>query len=50
VDVSFSLPLTGMRIWGDVTADNTVTVYFQNPTAAAIDLASGTLKAKIRYI
>lgn len=44
---SFSLPLNGTRMWAEVTAVNTVTVYHQNPTGASVDLASGTLTVKL---
>lgn len=47
VTVSFSNPLQGTRMWGEVTATNTVTVYHRNDTGAAVDLASGTLTVKI---
>ena len=32
----------GVMVYGDVSAANTVTLSFLNPTAAAVDLASGT--------
>ena len=47
VTVSFSNPLNGTRMWAEVTATNTVTVYHRNDTGAAVDLASGTLTVKI---
>ena len=47
VSVSFSNPLNGTRMWAEVTATNTVTVYHRNDTGAAVDLASGTLTVKI---
>lgn len=47
VAVSFSNPLQGTRIWAEVTAADTVTVYHRNDTGAAVDLASGTLTVKI---
>lgn len=50
VDVSMSIALSGTRIWGEVTAAGTVTIYQQNPTGAAVDLASGTLYATCRRI
>lgn len=43
VQVMFPNPLQGIQMWGQVTASGVVTVYFYNPTAAAIDLASGSL-------
>jgi hypothetical protein len=33
---------------GEVTAADTVTVTFANNTAAAVDLASGTLRVRVR--
>ena len=45
VDLSFSLALGGLMLNGEVTSANTVTARFFNPTAGAIDLASGTLRA-----
>lgn len=45
--VSFSLALGGLQLWGEVTTANTVTVYLANPTSAAVDLASGTLKVLV---
>lgn len=48
VNVSFSQPLgVSARIWGEVTAANTVTVYLQNLTAAALDLPSGDITVKL---
>lgn len=40
---SFSLSLSGLVLTSYVSAANTVTVVLSNPTAAAVDLASGTL-------
>lgn len=48
VDVSFSLDLQGQQLTGYVSAANTVTAVLRNGTAGAIDLASGTLRARIR--
>lgn len=45
--VAFSQPLQATRMWAEVTAANTVTVYHNNPTAAAVDVASGTLSVKL---
>lgn len=45
--VSFSLDLQGILLTGYVSAADTVSVRFQNETGGAIDLASGTIKAKI---
>lgn len=44
---SFSLDLQGMQMTAYVSAANTVTVVLRNGTAAAIDLASGTLRATV---
>lgn len=44
VTVSFSLPLQGTRLWGEVTAANTIRVYQRNDSGGAVDLASGTLR------
>lgn len=46
VACSFSLPLSGTRMWAEVTAANTVTVYHRNDTGAPVDLESGTLSVK----
>ncbi|WP_431266897.1 hypothetical protein [Dankookia sp. P2] len=43
---SFSLDLQGIVLTARVSAANTVSVRFQNGTAAALDLASGTLKVQ----
>ena len=49
VGVSFSQALgASSRMWGEVTATNTVTVYHQNLTAAALDIASGVLTVKVQ--
>lgn len=40
---SFSLSLAGLMLTADVSAADTVRVVFYNPTAGAVDLASGTL-------
>lgn len=47
IAVGFDKPLQGTRMWGEVTADNQVTVYHRNDTGAAVDLPSGTLTVKI---
>jgi len=44
---SFSLALNGTRMWAEVTAANTVTVYHQNTTSGAVDIGSGTLTVKL---
>jgi parallel beta-helix repeat protein len=45
--VSFSLDLQGIMLTAYVSAANTVGVRFQNETGATIDLASGTLRARV---
>ena len=47
VSVSHSVSLGGTRIWGEVTAADTVTVYQRNDTAAPVDVASGVLSATV---
>lgn len=47
LNVSFDKALSGTRIWAEVTADNTVTVYHRNDTGATVDLPSGALTVKI---
>jgi hypothetical protein len=44
---SINRALNGMRIWAEVTATDTVAVYFRNDTGSAIDLANLTIAAKI---
>lgn len=44
---SFSLSLGGLMTSGYVSAANTVTVTFFNPTGGAVNLASGTLRVKV---
>ena len=44
---SFSLDLQGMLISGYVNATDTVTCVFHNGTGGALDLASGTLRARV---
>lgn len=46
VVASMNVSLGGTRLWAEVTALNTVTIYQQNPTAAAVDVVSGTLTVK----
>lgn len=48
VTVSFSLDLQGILLTGYVSAANTVAVRFQNETGGTIDLASGTLRARVQ--
>lgn len=44
---SFSLDLQGMSVTPYVSATNTVSVRFQNESGGALDLASGTLSARV---
>ncbi len=44
---SFSLDLQGSTLTAWMSAANTVSVRFQNGTAGAIDLASGTLRVRV---
>jgi len=44
---SFSLSLSGLTLTAYVSAANTVTVVLANNTAAAVDLASGTLSVLV---
>ena len=44
---SFSLSLANIILTAYVSADDSVTFIFFNPTGAAIDLDSGTLKAYV---
>ncbi len=45
--VSFSLDLQGISVTAYVTAANTVAVRLQNETTGVVDLASGTLRARV---
>lgn len=45
--VSFSLDLQGLSVTGWVSTADTVSVRIFNGTAAAVDLASGTLRARV---
>lgn len=47
VSVSFNQPMQGTRMWGEVTATDTVTVYHRNDTGVTVDVANGTLTIKI---
>lgn len=47
VVASVNRSLAGLLMWAYVSAADTVTVYFKNETAAAIDLAQLTIKVKI---
>ena len=41
VNMAFDQPLLGTRMWAEITATNTVTVYHHNPTASPVDVAAG---------
>ena len=45
--VSFSLDVADLVLSGEVTASNTVTAVLANNTGGAVDLGSGTLRAKV---
>lgn len=47
VDVAFNQPLAGVQLWGWVSDPNVVSVRFHNQTSAAVDLASGTITARV---
>lgn len=47
VTVSFSQPLQGTFMWGEVIADKTIRVYHINGTGGAVDLASGTVRTSV---
>lgn len=47
INVSFNQPLQGTRMWGEVTAPNTVMVHHRNDTGVTVDLPSGALTVKI---
>ncbi|MEZ0610428.1 DUF2793 domain-containing protein [Fibrella sp. WM1] len=47
VEVTFNNPLQGCRLWGEVTAANTVTVYVRNDTGASVTLNVGTLTIRV---
>lgn len=47
VSCSFNKSLNGSRMWAEVTAANTVTVYHRNDTGATLDIASGTLTVSL---
>lgn len=48
VEASFSNDLQGVTLTAWVSAANTVSVRFQNETGGTLDLASGTLRARVR--
>jgi hypothetical protein len=45
---SFSLDLQGITLTAWVSAANTVSVRFQNETTGSVNLAEGTLRARVR--
>ncbi|MFD0717333.1 hypothetical protein [Paenibacillus sp. GCM10027626] len=47
VTCSFSKNLSGTRMWAEVTNQNVVSVYLNNPTTAVVDLSEGTLTVKL---
>jgi hypothetical protein len=47
IAVGFNLALSGTRLWGEVTAANTVTVYQRNDTGGTVDIGSGTLRVAV---
>lgn len=47
VAVSFSLDLQGLLVSAEVSANDTVSVRFQNETGGAVDLGAGVLKALV---
>jgi len=48
IGISMSTALSGTRLWGEVTADDTVTVYQRNDTGGTVDVASGTLSVAVK--
>ena len=47
VTLSFDKSLQGLRVWGEIETDHTLTVYLRNDTGATVDLPGGTLTVKI---
>jgi hypothetical protein len=46
VTCSPNIVLQGLRLWGEVTASNTVTLYLSNNTGGAVDLGAMTVTVK----
>ena len=46
ITVGFSKNILGLSMWGYVSADNTVTVVFENTTGGTVDVDSGTIYVK----
>lgn len=47
-EVQANITLSGLHMWGEVTAANTVTVYLSNMTGSAVDLASMNINVTVR--
>lgn len=45
---SANIALGGLRLWGEVTAADTVTLYLANATGATVDLGSGTFYVRVQ--
>lgn len=49
-EASINAALSGSRMWAEVTAANTVTVYHRNDTGSPVDVANATLYVRVRKI
>jgi hypothetical protein len=47
VDLTASITTQGLRLWGEITATDTLTIYYANTTGGAVDLASHTITYKV---
>lgn len=47
VEAAGSIAMSGLRLWGEITAANTITWYLANNTGGAVDLASMTVRARV---
>lgn len=47
-EASMSVSLSGTRIWAEVTAADTVTIYQRNDTGANVNVVSGVLRVRVR--